>query len=145
MYSLLAKWLFTFAQITQDEVHQSGWKKYTGKKKKKKKKRGPNWFSPMSFIPSFGFVSPAGLHSWLIFLITKSSLVRIRPCKTLWTATQFHWTKTSFAHFAATFKLRIQHGLQGQTRAQTQDDFEDNFNERAMIKKAIDTIKILSS
>jgi hypothetical protein len=31
--------------------------------------------------------------------------------------------------------LRIQHGLQGQTRAQTQDDFEDNFNERVNDKK----------
>jgi hypothetical protein len=64
--------------INQDENSTQG-----KRKKRKKRKRGPNWFSPLSFIPSFGFASPAGLHSWLIFLITKSSLVRIKPCKTL--------------------------------------------------------------
>jgi hypothetical protein len=44
--------------INQDENSTQG-----KRKKRKKRKRGPNWFSPLSFIPSFGFASPAGLHS----------------------------------------------------------------------------------
>jgi hypothetical protein len=41
--------------------------------------------------------------------------------------TQLHWMVPNIAHFIATLKLQMKQGLQGQTRVQTNGDFEDTF------------------
>lgn len=80
------------------------------------------WIGPQgSFTSSFGFALPA-LSLLPIFLI-KWSLIRIRPYKSSETDTHFHEMVPSFSHFTATLILGMKGGLEGQTRAQKQDDF----------------------
>jgi hypothetical protein len=82
---------------------------------KKTKKMESNGFSHPNW-------SPQEFHPLILDCLYKLVLTGITPPNT-----QLHWMVPNIAHFIATLKLQMKQGLQGQTRVQTNGDFEDTF------------------